>query len=120
MRSASTQQCASLSDIGHVYCESNVHLRWVQKLEQEFFAQGDMEEEMGAIGKSPLMDREKAGITKSQVGFFKVVVVPLFKSFCTAFPGCDPALEYLNRNLKLWAKIEEEQLEISEVFVTTP
>ena len=116
--SLSLQMALKCADIGHVYCESNVHLRWVQKLEQEFFAQGDMEGEMGAIGKSPLMDREKAGITKSQVGFFKVVVVPLFKSFCTAFPGCDPALEYLNRNLRLWAKIEEEQLEISEVFVT--
>lgn len=115
--SLSLQVCLKCADIGHVYCDSNVHLRWVQKLEQEFFAQGDKEEEQGAISKSPLMDREKAGITKSQVGFFKIVVVPLFASFCTAFPSAEPMLDSLNRNLKLWAKIEEEQLEISEVFV---
>ncbi|UPQ97729.1 3'5'-cyclic nucleotide phosphodiesterase [Chloropicon primus] len=114
--SLALQVCLKCADIGHVYCDSSVHLRWVQKLEQEFFAQGDREEENGAITKSPLMDREKAGITKSQVGFFKVVVVPLFASFCAAFPSTAPMLESLHRNLKLWAKIEEDQLEISEVF----
>lgn len=114
--SLALQVCLKCADIGHCYCESNVHLRWVQKLEQEFFAQGDREEEFGAVAKSPLMDREKAGITKSQVGFFKIVVVPLFASFCKAFPSAEPMLSSLNRNLELWAKVEEEQLEISEVF----
>jgi len=110
------QVALKCADIGHVYCESNVHLRWVQKLEQEFFAQGDREAEMGAVQKSPLMDRDKAGITKSQCGFFKVVVLPLFKSFSTAFPSVSPVIESIETNLALWAKIEEEQLEISEVF----
>lgn len=72
---------------------------------------------MGARTKSPLMDRDKAGITKSQCGFFQLVVVPLFKSFSSAFPSIEPVMEQLNKNLELWQKIEEEQLEISEVFL---
>lgn len=115
--SLALQLCLKCADIGHVYCLSNVHLKWVQKLEQEFFAQGDREEELGARTKSPLMDRDKAGITKSQCGFFQLVVVPLFKSFSSAFPSIEPVMEQLNKNLELWQKIEEEQLEISEVFL---
>ena len=110
------QVALKCADIGHVFCNSQVHLRWVQKLEQEFFDQGDKEDELGVGSKSPLMDRDKAGITKSQCGFFKVVVLPLFKSFCTAFPSVNPILDIIEKNLALWAKIEEEQLEISEVF----
>lgn len=87
-----------------------------KKLEQEFFAQGDRDEDMGASTKSPLMDRDKAGTTKSQCGFFQVVVVPLFKSFKSAFPSAEPIMENLQNNMDLWQKIEEDQLEISEVF----
>ena len=36
-------------------------------LEEEFFRQGDLEKE-AMIAVSPLMDRKKAGITKSQPG----------------------------------------------------
>jgi hypothetical protein len=41
--------------------------RWVQNLEQEFFAQGDVER-ANAMAISPLFDRNHAGITRSQVG----------------------------------------------------
>jgi hypothetical protein len=42
-------------------------LRWVLDLEEEMFRQGDLEKERGHA-VSPLMDRAKAGITKSQPG----------------------------------------------------
>jgi hypothetical protein len=38
---------------------------------QEMFRQGDRERELG-LPISPLMDRTKAGVTKSQPGFFQV------------------------------------------------
>ena len=44
-----------------------VHLRWVAALEEEFFRQGDMEK-AHSLPVSPLFDRAKPGITKSQVG----------------------------------------------------
>ena len=42
------------------------------------FRQGDLERQRG-YPVSPLMDRSKLGITKSQPGFFNVMVIPLFK-----------------------------------------
>ena len=41
------------------------------------FRQGDKERELGQP-ISPLMDRAKGGVTKSQTGFFKIVALPQF------------------------------------------
>ena len=38
----------------------------------QFFLQGDLERQKG-LPISPLFDRERQGITKSQVGFFDIV-----------------------------------------------
>ena len=47
---------------------ASVHLcRWVGNLEEEFFRQGDQEKLLG-LPVSPLFDRDKLGVTKSQVG----------------------------------------------------
>lgn len=43
-----------------------VHCKWVQLLEDEFFQQGD-KEKLHGLPVSPLFDRCKPGITKSQV-----------------------------------------------------
>jgi hypothetical protein len=40
---------------------------------QEFFRQGDKEKELG-LPISPLFDRAKQGVSKSQIGFFDFVV----------------------------------------------
>lgn len=47
----------------------------------QFFLQGDLEREAGHP-ISPMMDRTKMGITKSQPGFFNVVALPLYEAFC--------------------------------------
>ena len=41
--------------------------KWVHLLEEEMFTQGDLEKQRG-YPVSPLMDRDKGGITKSQPG----------------------------------------------------
>lgn len=48
--------------------------------------QGDREKTAG-MTVSPLMDRTRAGITKSQVGFFDIVALPLFKSMAQVWHG---------------------------------
>jgi len=48
----------------------------VRCLEEEFYRQGDREK-AAQLPVSPLFDRAKPGVTKSQVGFFDVVVLPL-------------------------------------------
>lgn len=76
--------------------------RWVNQLEEEFFRQGDVERQNG-MTISPLFDRAKQGITKSQVGFFDIVIIPLFHTFGKVFNNCRPLLTYVMRNYRYWA-----------------
>ncbi|KAF5830629.1 hypothetical protein DUNSADRAFT_14253 [Dunaliella salina] len=61
------QVALKCADLGHLSAPRKVHRTWVQYLEEEFFRQGDREK-ANELTVSPLMDREKNGITKSQVG----------------------------------------------------
>ena len=55
------------ADLGHLASAESVHLKWVGLLEEEMFRQGDKEKARG-YPVSPLMDRTKTGITRSQPG----------------------------------------------------
>ena len=66
----------------------------------KFFIQGDLEHRSN-LPISPLMDRTKEGITKSQPGFFSIVALPLYQSFSTYFPGCRPLLDAVRGNYRL-------------------
>ena len=55
------------ADLGHLAAEWGVHTRWLGRLEEEFFRQGDLERGAG-LPISPLFDRTKQGVSKSQVG----------------------------------------------------
>ena len=55
------------ADLGHLASAEGVHLKWVGLLEEEMFRQGDKEKARG-YPVSPLMDRSKTGITRSQPG----------------------------------------------------
>lgn len=55
------------ADIGHLALPRALHCTWVERLQNEFFAQGDREREAG-MSISPLMDRNKSGtVASSQV-----------------------------------------------------
>jgi hypothetical protein len=99
----SSQIAFKCADLGHVAEGLDVHLRWVAALEEEFFRQGDRERGAG-LPVSPLFDRSKPGITKSQVGFFDVVALPLFKAFASSFPGGGALLNSALANYKYWKK----------------
>ena len=60
------QMALKCADLGHLSAGREVHAKWVGLLQEEFFCQGDREREHG-LPISPLMDRSKPGITKSQV-----------------------------------------------------
>ena len=89
------------ADLGHLSSPRDVHMKWVRLLEEEFFLQGDSEKASG-LSVSPLMDREKNGITMSQVGFFDIVALPLFQSFAQAFADATPLLEAVKDNYNMW------------------
>jgi hypothetical protein len=89
------------SDIGHLALDWELHMQWVCRLEQEFFAQGDLEKQVG-LPASFLMDRSKPGVTDMQVGFFDVVVLPLFQTYVRAVPAANPMLMAIMTNYKRW------------------
>eukprot|EP00798_Chlamydomonas_sp_ICE-L_P003974 gene3974-14053_t len=89
------------ADLGHLASPKILHLKWVHLLEEEMFRQGDRERQ-AKNSISPLMDRCKTGITKSQPGFFNVVVLPLFTDFVSAFPMVAPLLNAVQENFDMW------------------
>jgi len=56
------QVAMKCADLGHLALDWNLHVAWVQRLESEFFAQGDQEKALG-LPVSFLMDREKPGVS---------------------------------------------------------
>ncbi len=69
------------ADLANLAAPLHVYLKWVRCLEEEFFQQGDAEREQG-LALSPLCDRTKAGVSKSQVRatnacpFFQLLLLP--------------------------------------------
>jgi len=99
------QVALKVADLGHLAAPQGVHREWVERLQEEFFCQGDREAALN-LPVSPLMDRHKPGISCAQVGFLEVVAMPLFKSLVTAYSPCMPLLEALERNYMMWARPE--------------
>lgn len=102
------QMALKCADLGHLSLCWSSHMRWVQRLEEEFFAQGDKEMKQGMPELTFLMDRNKPGASDSQVGFFDFVVLPLFREFGAAFPAIRPMLSAVEANYEQWKGVETE------------
>jgi len=95
------QVALKIADIGLIAEGLDVHIRWVYALESEFFNQGDLEKRNG-MAVSPLFDRDKPGVSKSQPGFFDVIAWPMFHNFAHVFPNAKPMLELIATNYRYW------------------
>ncbi|KAG2497676.1 hypothetical protein HYH03_004414 [Edaphochlamys debaryana] len=100
-RLLSLQLALKVADIGHLGSELGVHKRWLAALEEEFFLQGDREKALG-LPISPLFDRTKAGVSKSQVGFMDFVALPLVRALADAFPGAGGMQVCFEANYQHW------------------
>ena len=61
------QLALKCADVGHLVLPPRLHKAWVDRLQYEYFMQGDKEREAG-LPVSALMDREKASkLSSSQV-----------------------------------------------------
>lgn len=65
------------ADISHPAKEWSMHKRWTDLLLEEFFRQGDREQELG-LPFSPLCDRKNTLVAESQIGFIEFIVDPSF------------------------------------------
>jgi len=97
------------ADLGHLATPWTEHCKWVDRLEQEFFEQGDQEKDLGFEEISFLMDREVSGVSQNQSGFFDFVASPLFHTLVKAFPNAQPMLCAVEANSDRWLKIEKQR-----------
>ncbi|CAG9329120.1 unnamed protein product [Blepharisma stoltei] len=74
------QMCIKCADIGHGAKTLDLHKKWSNLITKEFFKQGDLERGHG-FTVTPLCDKDSVIISKSQEGFLKVLVRPLFESW---------------------------------------
>jgi hypothetical protein len=99
------QMVLKVADLSHLTYSFDLHRKWVSKLEEEMFNQGDIEAHMG-LTRSAMCDREKPGISTSQADFFDFVATGLIRVFSNVFPGTLPMFEALQRNHHEWEIIE--------------
>ncbi|XP_055599237.1 dual specificity calcium/calmodulin-dependent 3',5'-cyclic nucleotide phosphodiesterase 1-like [Uranotaenia lowii] len=62
-------------DISHPAKRWDIHHKWTMLLLEEFFRQGDLEQELG-LPFSPLCDRNNTLVAESQIGFIEFIVEP--------------------------------------------
>lgn len=68
------------ADVSHGAKNKQLHVRWTSSILQEFLEQGDQELSEG-LKISPLCDRSKLNIAKSQRGFIDFVCRPVFEVY---------------------------------------
>ncbi|KAL0043699.1 hypothetical protein WJX82_003553 [Trebouxia sp. C0006] len=96
------QMVLKCADVGHLAADPKTHKRWAYQLEEEFFRQGDKEKELG-LPVSPLMDRQQTGgMTRSQLGFFGIVGIPLFRAITELFKDAQPMMDGVLANYRMW------------------
>ncbi|KAG2436172.1 hypothetical protein HYH02_011675 [Chlamydomonas schloesseri] len=118
-RMLTLQVALKVADIGHLGEEIEVHKRWLGVLEEEFFNQGDRERALG-LPISPLFDRTKQGVSKSQVGFYDFVGLPLVHAISSAFPGAKPIFACFAANYEHWKVVEQQQQQQQQAATKSP
>jgi hypothetical protein len=103
-----------VGDLGNPAKPLRIYLEWTERVVEEFFRQGDREKELG-IPISPMMNREKPNVEKSQIGFMDYVINPLFKLWSQLIPDeSQCCLDNIKFNRQHW----ESQL--ASAAATTP
>ena len=97
------------ADVSNLAKPWDLSLLWVISLFQEQFLQGDMEKSLG-LTPSPLTDREKTDIPKSEIGFANFMILPYFEELCS-FLGqeggnktSESILQHIHDNIKVWTE----------------
>jgi len=83
---------------------------WMERCLEEFFAQGDLEAEMG-LPISPNCDRNSTEKADSQIGFIKFIILPAYEALGVVVPEVQKRIiPQIRSNLEYW---EGEQIEES-------
>lgn len=92
-------------DLGHAAKPLGLHRIWTSLVTEEFYNQGD-KERAADLQVSPFMDRSNANLPKSQVGFIRFLVSPMYEEFMKWLDPDEnlPCLKNLRQNHDHWQK----------------
>ncbi|XP_076439876.1 3',5'-cyclic-AMP phosphodiesterase 4C-like isoform X2 [Babylonia areolata] len=92
------QNMVHCSDLSNPTKPLDVYRKWVDRVMEEFFRQGDKERQQG-MDISPMCDRHTATVEKSQVGFIDYIVHPLWETWADlVYPDAAEILDTLEDN----------------------
>jgi len=74
------------ADLSNPLKPKAVYKKWVDRVTDEFFSQGDKEVELG-LPTSPMCNRESTNIPKMQMGFIDFVITPFYTTIFKLFPS---------------------------------
>ena len=99
-----------LCDIGHSLKGLSVHLKWTERIVEEFFLQGDEEKSRG-MPVSPFMDRNSPDTPKNQIGFFEFIVLPFWQTATVLADKLEPLVDEGKRNYNYWVDLRKKSIE---------
>ena len=96
-----------LSDIGHCAKELQLHLKWSELVNEEFYRQGDLERQDRLHfpnGPQPLWDREASHLMpKNQANFIRIFITPFHEIVSDLFPTMKYVKGVAARNFEYWS-----------------
>jgi len=91
-------KCADISNPARCF---RVAKLWAERVQQEFFLQGDKEKQL-ELTVSPFMDRANPQLAKMQISFIDTFVNPSFEVLSKMVPKLRPQCKQLEENRSRW------------------
>ncbi|CAD8126773.1 unnamed protein product [Paramecium sonneborni] len=113
--------CIKCADVGHGAKQLRLHKLWSRRIIEEFFLQGDLENYL-KVPISPMCDR-KQSVAKSQEGFLKAIVLPMFNAFANLLQNDKMnqiCLQQIYENLQYWQQQINDEEFMKETQVLEP
>lgn len=110
--------CIKASDVGHSAKSSELHQQWSGLVIKEFFAQGDKEKEKG-LPVSMYCDRATTDIPKSQSGFIRNIVLPLYDILHSGLKSSkikSVCIKQLEANLATWEFMSQKKRGMTQEY----
>eukprot|EP01026_Neomeris_dumetosa_P082961 TRINITY_DN95622_c0_g1_i1.p2 TRINITY_DN95622_c0_g1~~TRINITY_DN95622_c0_g1_i1.p2 ORF type:complete len:562 (-),score=58.87 TRINITY_DN95622_c0_g1_i1:428-1921(-) len=98
------------ADIGNPMRPAGISYKWAVRVTDEFFNQGDKEKQMG-LTVTPMMDRDTAIMSFSQINFIEVIVAPFLQHIVTIFPEFSECMWHLYQNRQMWGEKYKVEIE---------
>jgi hypothetical protein len=99
--------CIHAADISNPAKPTRIYKAWVERVFIEFHKQGDMERACG-LQISPLCDRTKTNIRRSQIFFIEKFVQPTYKLLIKFLPHVEPYYKNVKKHLDIYRDEDEE------------